>query len=611
MHVLPIPAAPARPLREWQGAAVPKALDAVERKASGIVVAVTGSGKSVALAEVIAQLLRAHPTALVVVTTSSRRLVEQLTETIGARIGRARVGRYYTNAKEADRPVVVACNNSAPALAAVLKGRGRSVDLWIADEAHKTESEGLIVSAAALAAPARLGFTATPFRSDDAETLQLFEELIYRYGFAEALRDRVIVPWRVLPWTGEETTVDDAVLQMVLRHAVGPGVVNASSIRDAEDYAKLLTERGVPAQAVHSQLVQAEQDARLRALEQGGIRCVVYPSLLSEGADFPFLRWIALRRDVQARVRFIQEVGRVLRTHPGKAEALVLDPLGLFGRFSLSYEEELGAPAPSDPPNELGERSSSGPGLPAGPVMVRAAEVLGAWARQLFLAAELDGLLTPRAAPTFDRAGPASPAQVAAVRKLSFAGRWLPAEHTAACRRIGESGDLPNRGCASDLLDVLGTLARRRAPWVPSLPVLAPTEEQLASVRADMDAGGWYAAGACRGGVRALAVVRGARVIATQRKDDPEANTVPTAVHVAAARLAARHAGEGATVHVSDPWAYKVLTGQARPSHPSVQAALDSRAPRATFALVEPKANPAAGLAWGQIWRKRPPQAAP
>lgn len=593
----PIATEPERPLRAWQAAAVPLVMDSIRVREEGIVVAVTGSGKSVALAEVIAQFLLEVPAGQVVVTTSSRRLVGQLAQTIGERVGHGAVGKFYSAAKDADRSVVVACNNSALALAAVLRMRQRGVDLWIADEAHRTEAEGLTTAANALKPVARVGFTATAYRSKESENLQLFARVIYRYGFGDALRDQVIVPWKVVPWTAAERPIDEAVLEMIQGHAEGPGVVNASSIEDAETFAAWLGEQGIPSLAVHSELTQEEQDRRLSQLRDGEVRVVVYPSLLSEGADFPWLRWICLRRKVMARVRFVQEVGRVLRTWPGKSEALVLDPHGLFGTFSLTYDEDLGE-KPEEPPAEEGvERDAaergSGPPSTAKPMVA-----VSAWARQLWLAAQLDGVVEPANKSAYGREEVATAAQVRAVSSMApRVSKYLPPEHRSVAEHLARRGDLPSRGMASDLLDVLYGLGKHKA-WTPSLPVWAPPAELLDQVGAELDAGGWWAAGASRGNVRAIAVMRGRRVVVAIAKVD-EQPAQRLAVSVAAAKMAAREAGPGAIIQISDEWALRVLTGDAQPRHDAVAAALRCRAPEVEYRLEE--GNPAEAIAWREV----------
>lgn len=602
----PIAAEPKRPLRAWQAAAVPLVGEAIAARDEGIVVAVTGSGKSVALAEVIAQFLLSNGDLTVVVTTSSRRLVEQLADTIGERIGKRRVGRFFSSAKEADRQVVVACNNSAQALAAVLRRTSRAVNLWIADEAHRTEAEGLTIAARALQPVASVGFTATAFRSDESENLQLFSRVIYRYGFGDALRDQVIVPWRVVPWTASERPLDEAVLEMITTHAQGPGVVNASSIEDAETFAAWLTERGVAAAAVHSELAQVEQDRRLNSLRDGAIRVVVYPSLLSEGADFPWLRWICLRRKVSARVRFVQEVGRVLRTLPGKSEALILDPHGLFNTFSLTYEEDLGEKPPEeevvgDPvKRELQERMAK-------TAMARPAEAVASWARQLWLSAELDGLLEQtKKRSTYGRTDPATPQQAAFIQKLSGVAKYLPEDHARVLRWVADKGP-DSRGAAGDIIDVCLAVGKTHAPWSPSLPIWAPSTLVLTMSAMEQEALPWHAAGAMRQGHRAIAILQGDRVVKVDvRSELGEAQPHFIAIQVAAARVAARLAGAGAVVTVPDDATLRVLEGRSPVVDPRMQAALAGHAPAVTYRVQSD--SPAKGIAWGAIARAMSPK---
>lgn len=333
-----------RPPRDWQA----KALDVAVRELGvdcpqpSLIQAVMGAGKSVLIAEICAQA-RPADDEVIVVTTSSQSLVEQLSASIAQRTELAAVGRYYTHAKQSHRPLVVACVDSAGKLAYALERQGRRCALWLADEAHRTEAETVKSAAEVLEPKAVLGFTATPYRSRKTEELSLFTQLIYAYGPAQALRDGCILPWQVIPWDGGECTLDDACIDMI-RAQEGPGVVNARSIPDAEDYAARLTAAGIPAMAIHSRLDKQVQELRLKKLQRGDILCLVHVSMLQEGVDLPWLRWLCLRRPTESRVRFAQEVGRVLRVdpnNPDKKVGVILDPQDLFGSFKLSYDAVL------------------------------------------------------------------------------------------------------------------------------------------------------------------------------------------------------------------------------------------------------------------------------
>jgi len=334
------------PPRRWQ----PEAMTAVEDHFAlpdpepAVISAVMGAGKSLLLSELLATVqLGDHEH--VVVSTSTQDLVASLAETIRGRVrGMRSVGEWYTRRKHIGQ-ITVACVPSLYTLAQELRERGASTALWVADECHRSECGSVLEAEPILDPMHSLGLTATPFRSDHMESVSLFKEVIYRYGVADALKDRVVVPWRIKHWGGTVSDLDAVCLEMI-REQDGPGLVNACDIEDAEAFAQYLTENGVPAEAIHSTMPVELRAARLLALEKEDIRCVVHVNMLSEGANFPFLRWMCLRREVGARVRFIQEIGRLLRSHPGKDEAVYLDPHDLFGTFKLSYKEALGEPPP-------------------------------------------------------------------------------------------------------------------------------------------------------------------------------------------------------------------------------------------------------------------------
>jgi len=304
-----------------------------------MVQAVMGAGKSVLLSEVCAQAILGVNDCIVV-TTSSVKLVEQLHGDLAGRIGGRRVGRYYTHAKETSCQVIVACIDSAERLAALLKEQGRRVALWIADEAHRTESVGIHRAHEAMSPHASLGFTATPYRSRKSEEISLFRTMVFEYSPTDGLADGVILPWRVVPWAGDEVPLDQACVEMI-SSADGPGVANASSVDDAEAFSAILNASGIVSMPIHSYLDRREQNERLESLRTGRVRCLVHVAMLQEGVDLPWLRWLCLRRNTTSRVRFAQEVGRVLRCYPGKTEGVIFDPLDLFATLKLNYAAVL------------------------------------------------------------------------------------------------------------------------------------------------------------------------------------------------------------------------------------------------------------------------------
>lgn len=470
--------------RAWQDEALYAIMMALgaEEPTPCIVQAVMGAGKSLLIAEIVAAAIL-EPTDVVVVTTTNRHLVDQLFHTLGKRLGYRTVGRFFSEAKEAIRPVLIACVPSAPKLAHVLRDMGRRCVLWIADEAHRTECDTIHLAHQHLAPRHAVGFTATPYRSLRTEELSLWTRLVYEYGPREALRDGVVVPWKVVGWTGRECSVDDACLDMVKRaRELGPGMVNALTVNDAEGFAQILRNHDIAAAAVHSRMTREAITDRLHQLETGTLEVIVHVSMLQEGVDLPWLRWLCLRRPSPTRVRFAQEIGRVLRAAPGKREAVIYDPHDLFGSFKLNYEATLQGAA--EPGGDTAERAPRHPAAEAAEAVLEPSSQLGdvnatplgafgSYLRQLTIALDLAGLVDRKVASAEWRELRPTAKQIHFARSLmgriGDIGAEVPEPHRSAMRQVCRVHARLTRGQISDLITILLCILRQKA-W-PDLHV--------------------------------------------------------------------------------------------------------------------------------------------
>lgn len=467
--------------RKWQRAALPVIIEAIRRRESAIVSAVTGSGKSILIAELIhVALQKLKPGQCIVLTTPTQALVAQLAETVASRIGWPDVGMFYGKKKQPERRVVVTCNPSTGKLGDTLKNR---VAFLICDEVHRTEGESIRDAIGNLRPICRVGFTATPFRSDEKETLQLWDTIAYQYTLGDAWRDGVLVPFAPVPWLGGQDAgnVDQICLDM-MRDCDGPGVVSALTISDAVKYAEWLSGEGFTAEAVHSKRTKKQNTEALARLLSGRIRCVVHVAMLSEGVDIPSLRWICLRRPVGSRVRFVQEVGRVLRTlrEPDawgdKKSAKVLDPHALFEEHGIAHPAALGEPEPAEPK----EPKLQGP-KPQGDYFaeMRPAvqiDTVSSWARRMLLVMQADGMAAQSKYPGDAnwRRKKASAKSQAAISRMVWASRYIPEPHRASVKLIANNTERFRAGAVSDLMGVLIAVAdasHRGWTWPESVEI--------------------------------------------------------------------------------------------------------------------------------------------
>jgi superfamily II DNA or RNA helicase len=311
-----------------------------------VVRAVTGAGKAQLISE-IAHLM-ARPGEVVVVSAPRQSLVEQLSGyedpdpgSVRWRMG-DRVGVYYGRRKVIDRDVIVTCNPSLPDLVGALAVSGRKCRALIVDEAHRCETVEFVAAVERLAPKLRVGFSATPWRTAKDESLSLFSREVYTYGLREAIRDRVLVEYDEVGDERGGNNANDVVIDLIRAYAVGPGIVSAKDISDADAYAGTLAAAGIPAASIHSKLPRAEQRARIERLRAGDLRCLVHVALLQEGVDLPWLRWLAMRRPNATAIRYFQELGRVLRASPDKDRALLIDPYNHSEAFGISHESRIG-----------------------------------------------------------------------------------------------------------------------------------------------------------------------------------------------------------------------------------------------------------------------------
>ena len=484
--------APAVP-RRWQAAELPKIL-AHYRKPSpsrGVCFAITGSGKSILLAQFCA-CMKLEKDEVVVISTSRQKLVRQISQTIKDRLEGDEfmapevVGTYYADFKRADLPFVVSCNDSLERLADTLGVMGKKVVMWLVDEAHHAQSPRLLSAYQKLAPEKVIGFTATPYRTSEKEGLSTFDEVISRYTLENALADgKVIVEWSVHNWEGPECDRDLACLTMIREFCSDRVVCNADCIADAEAFAQYCDSQGWPSKAIHSKQSSSDNDKIIEELRTKQIKLVVYPDLIAEGCDYPWIKAMVLRRVVGSRTRFVQELGRGLRyfydeeTGEEKEFLTLIDVHDLLSVHKLTHKEVLSGDF--DPDDVEDENESEGRKMERTlqqecfnairnlTLSKNNAEVfevapMNAYLSMLVSVFDTFGLINKKISARDWRRQPCTGKQVEAVDKMKyvFSKRQVPQLHRTALEALtGYTGKL-NRGAVADLFDIQVSLAEKK-----------------------------------------------------------------------------------------------------------------------------------------------------
>ena len=251
---------------------------------------------------------------------------------------------------------------------ASLRSRGLiarlGADHWhhvVVDECHHIPAASYQEVVPRLLPEVLVGLTATPERTDDRSLLGDFDgHIAAEIRLWHALERQLLVPFEYygvndgvdarrmadLRWTrgkgydaagldglytGDHARADLVLAQ--LRSRVGElrnvrALGFCVGIGHAEFMAAHFTQRGVPAIAVHGNSpAELRAHARL-ALERGEVNVIFTCDLYNEGIDLPFVDTLLLLRPTESATLFLQQLGRGLRLHTGKASCLVLDFIG-------------------------------------------------------------------------------------------------------------------------------------------------------------------------------------------------------------------------------------------------------------------------------------------
>lgn len=118
------------------------------------------------------------------------------------------------------------------------------------------------------------------------------------------------------------------------------------SVAHAQYMARVFTEAGITALALHGGTPTHEREQAFAALRAGEVRCLFAVDLFNEGLDLPDVDTLLMLRPTQSATVFLQQLGRGLRRAPRKAVLTVLDFIGAHRtdfRFDVRYRALTGA----------------------------------------------------------------------------------------------------------------------------------------------------------------------------------------------------------------------------------------------------------------------------
>lgn len=137
----------------------------------------------------------------------------------------------------------------------------------------------------------------------------------------------------------DRPTITGSAVNEYLKQAKGKrAVVFCVSIKHSQHVMNEFLRRGISCEHVDGTTPTNERDARIERFRTGETKVLTNVDLFGEGFDLPAIEAVILLRPTQSLSLYLQQVGRGLRTYPGKTTAIILDHVGNVRRHGLPDE---------------------------------------------------------------------------------------------------------------------------------------------------------------------------------------------------------------------------------------------------------------------------------
>ncbi|MFD1518912.1 DUF3427 domain-containing protein [Pseudonocardia yunnanensis] len=340
-----------------------------------LVIAATGTGKTVVAALDYARLRKVLPGDRLLFVAHRREILEQARRTYREVLADGAFGETYVGGERPERWDHVFASVQSLAAYGAERLPSDHFDVVVVDEFHHAQAATYRRLLDHLKPRELLGLTATPERGDGIDVREQFGgRTAYELRLWDALSADLLVPFHYfgvaddvdlqgIEWkrgaydvgaldkiyTGNdaraakvvrETT--DKVTDVRRMRALGFCV----SVGHARYMAEVFTRAGIPSLAVSGDTASADRADALRKLSSLEVNCLFAADLFNEGLDLPQVDTVLFLRPTQSATVFLQQLGRGLRRAPGKAVLTALDFIGQHRRefrFDVRYRALTGS----------------------------------------------------------------------------------------------------------------------------------------------------------------------------------------------------------------------------------------------------------------------------
>lgn len=338
--------------RDYQLEAIARLRDAVLSAGRGQLVLATGLGKTVVVADLVADLLSDGllGDGRVLVLAHTVPLVDQLLTSFWRHLPKT-ISTHRLAQRE--RPVSVEGITFATIQTVANIDDLPYFDMVIVDEAHHLGAPEYLRTLERLDPPKLVGVTATPWRADGVPIDRVLGRPVFQMGIKEGLAQGFLsdVDYRIfvdnIDWelVAERSqygytvaqlnkrllipTRDEEAIREIRRvcDATGRarGLVFSPSIEHARSFASDLRRHGFVAASLTSDDDAVERYKVITRFASGKLQFLCVVDIFNEGIDVPDVDLLVFLRVTHSRRIFVQQLGRGLRVSPNKRDVVVLD----------------------------------------------------------------------------------------------------------------------------------------------------------------------------------------------------------------------------------------------------------------------------------------------
>lgn len=348
-------------LRDYQEAAIQSVFDEFRVSNSTLVAAAVGSGKTIIQAGFINRVLEEWGRARFICLVHTRELVSQNVEAMRRAGPRASVGvnSAALGSRDTRSQILFASIQSVARHA----NRIGKADVIIVDESHlipttsDTQYRRFISDMQMMNPELKiLGLSGTPFRMNSGWLHKgkdaFFDSMCYEIGIPELIEKGHLVPPVNMAMSNayrtdglhirggdfvakelQERVADHSKTVSIVNDAIEVGLAEdrkswicfCAGVEHALETRDAFRSRGISCETVEGNMDAGSRNRILSAFKAGQIRCLTNVNICSIGFNHPPTDMLIMMRPTKSVAMYIQQIGRGLRTSPGKETCRVLD----------------------------------------------------------------------------------------------------------------------------------------------------------------------------------------------------------------------------------------------------------------------------------------------